>query len=77
MTLASIEGSRSALTTTGHSHIWEVSRGFVTEHDLNPVDLGIPTADISSLLGSDPEHNAAVASYLAHLRQKSAGDGAR
>jgi anthranilate phosphoribosyltransferase len=49
------------LTTTGHSHIWEVSRGFVTEHDLNPVELGIPVADITSLLGADPEHNAAVA----------------
>ena len=49
------------LTTTGHSHIWEVSRGFVTEHDLNPLDLGIPKADIQSLLGADSEHNAAVA----------------
>jgi anthranilate phosphoribosyltransferase len=48
------------LTTTGHSHIWEVSRGFVTEHDLNPADLGIPAAKIESLLGSDPEHNAGV-----------------
>ena len=27
------------LTTTGHSHIWEVSRGAVTEHDLDPADL--------------------------------------
>jgi anthranilate phosphoribosyltransferase len=49
------------LTTTGHSHIWEVSRGFVTEHDLNPTDLGIPTADIQSLLGADAAHNAAIA----------------
>jgi anthranilate phosphoribosyltransferase len=49
------------LTTTGHSHIWEVSRGFVTEHDLNPADLGIPTAEIKDLLGSDAEHNASVA----------------
>jgi anthranilate phosphoribosyltransferase len=49
------------LTTTGHSHIWEVSRGFVTEHDLNPLDLGIATADISDLLGSDATSNAAVA----------------
>lgn len=49
------------LTTTGHSHIWEVSRGFVTEHDLNPDDLGIPRADIQSLLGSDAQHNAGVA----------------
>ena len=29
------------LTTTGHSHIWEVSRGALTEHDLDPRDLGI------------------------------------
>jgi len=49
------------LTTTGHSHIWEVSRGFVTEHDLNPLDLDIPTADIADLLGDTPSHNAEVA----------------
>lgn len=49
------------LTTTGHSHIWEVSRGFVTEHDLDPQDLGIPRAPIASLLGADPQHNAGVA----------------
>lgn len=49
------------LTTTGHSHIWEVSRGFVTEHDIDPADLGIARADIQSLLGADPVHNAGVA----------------
>jgi anthranilate phosphoribosyltransferase len=49
------------LTTTGHSHIWEVSRGFVTEHDLNPTDLGIPRSEIQSLLGADATHNAGVA----------------
>ena len=49
------------LTTTGHSHIWEVSRGFVTEHDLDPADLGIPRSDIQSLLGADAVHNAGVA----------------
>ena len=49
------------LTTTGHSHIWEVSRGAVTEHDLDPADLGIPRADIADLLGKDPEHNARLA----------------
>ena len=49
------------LTTTGHSHIWEVSRGFVTEHDLDPADLGIARADIQDLLGADPAHNAGVA----------------
>ncbi|MGV8877229.1 MAG: anthranilate phosphoribosyltransferase [Rhodoglobus sp.] len=48
------------LTTTGHSHVWEVSRGFVTEHDLDPLELGIARAPIEALLGKDPQHNAAV-----------------
>lgn len=52
------------LTTTGHSHIWEVSRGFVTEHDLDPLDLGIARADIQSLLGADPVHNAGIAKRM-------------
>ena len=56
------------LTTTGHSHIWEISRGSVTEHDLDPRDLGIPTAPIEALLGKDPAHNAAV------IRQVLAGE---
>lgn len=41
------------LTTTGHSHIWEVSRGLVTEHDLDPRELGIDRAVIGDLLGAD------------------------
>ena len=49
------------LTTTGHSHIWEVSRGAVTEHDLDPIDLGLRRAKISELLGGDAAHNAAIA----------------
>jgi anthranilate phosphoribosyltransferase len=49
------------LTTTGHSHIWEVSRGAVTEHDLNPVELGIRTSEISQLVGGDSTRNAAIA----------------
>lgn len=56
------------LTTTGHSHIWEVSRGSVTEHDLNPADLGIPKSTIEDLLGKDPAHNAGV------IRSVLAGD---
>ncbi len=32
------------LSTTGHSHIWEVSSGAVTEHDMDPRDLGLPRA---------------------------------
>ncbi|MCU1445753.1 anthranilate phosphoribosyltransferase [Cryobacterium sp.] len=48
------------LTTTGHSHVWEVSRGLVTEHDIDPRDLGIPRATIDQLVGGSPEHNAGV-----------------
>ncbi|MCS5487873.1 anthranilate phosphoribosyltransferase [Curtobacterium flaccumfaciens pv. beticola] len=48
------------LTTTGHSHIWEVTGGRVIEHDLDPRDLGIARARTEDLLGGDPEHNAAV-----------------
>ncbi|PRI11996.1 anthranilate phosphoribosyltransferase [Leucobacter massiliensis] len=48
------------LTTTGHSRVWEVSRGGLTEHDIDPRDLGIPRAEISELVGGTPEENAAV-----------------
>lgn len=48
------------LTTTGHSRLWEISRGDVREHDLDPRDLGIPLARIDDLLGGDAAHNAAV-----------------
>jgi anthranilate phosphoribosyltransferase len=48
------------LTTTGHSRMWEISRGDVHEHDLDPRDLGIPLADIDDLLGGEPAHNATV-----------------
>ena len=57
------------LTTTGHSHIWEVSRGSVTEHDVNPVELGIARSRIDDLLGRDAAHNAGV------IRSVLAGDG--
>lgn len=49
------------LTTTGHSHIWEISRGSVTEHDLDPRDLGIAQAAIEDLLGGDAQENARIA----------------
>jgi anthranilate phosphoribosyltransferase len=48
------------LSTTGHSHVWEVSRGLVTEHDIDPRDLGIPRAKMSDLLGKDAAYNASV-----------------
>ncbi|NRG42852.1 anthranilate phosphoribosyltransferase [Rathayibacter sp. VKM Ac-2835] len=48
------------LSTTGHSHIWEVSRGSVVEHDLDPRDLGIRRASIDQLRGRDAAYNAQV-----------------
>lgn len=48
------------LTTTGHSRIWEVVRGAVTEHDLDPLELGIPRASLQQLRGGTPEENAEV-----------------
>lgn len=56
------------LTTTGHSRIWEVTRGDVHEHDLDPRDLGIPLAELADLIGSSPEHNAKI------LRRTLAGE---
>ena len=52
------------LTTTGHSHVWEISRGLVTEHDIDPRDLGIQRSQMSDLVGGDAAHNAAVVRSL-------------
>jgi anthranilate phosphoribosyltransferase len=49
------------LTTTGHSHIWEVSRGDIHEHDLDPADLGIARASVDDLRGGDAAQNARIA----------------
>jgi len=49
------------LSTTGHSHIWEVVSGAVTEHDLDPRELGLPRASIADLQGGSAADNAAIA----------------
>lgn len=48
------------LTTTGHSHVWEVTAGSVQEHDIDPAELGIPRARPEDIAGGDPAHNADV-----------------
>lgn len=48
------------LSTTGHSHMWEISHGQVVEHDINPEELGIPLASLDDLRGGSPGENAAV-----------------
>ena len=57
------------LTTTGHSRVWEISRGDVHEHNLDPRDLGIPLADISELIGGSP---ARFAPYVDLYRRAAA-----
>jgi anthranilate phosphoribosyltransferase len=49
------------LSTTGHSHLWEVSRGEVREHDIDPGDFDIPRVTIDDLRGGDAAQNAAIA----------------
>jgi anthranilate phosphoribosyltransferase len=49
------------LSTTGHSHVWEVSRGEVHEHDFDPADLGLPRASLDELRGGDAAANAETA----------------
>ena len=61
------------LSTTGHSHVWEISRGEVHEHDLDPGDLGLARATIDDLRGGDAATNADRA---AHARGRG-GAGAR
>ncbi|MEV7647698.1 anthranilate phosphoribosyltransferase [Arthrobacter sp. NPDC089319] len=56
------------LTTTGPSSVWEVRNGAVTEHELEPLDLGIPRATLDDLRGGDAAANAEV------VRRVLAGD---
>lgn len=49
------------LTTTGTSHIWQVTGGVVTEFTLDPADLGLKRAQTSDLEGGDAHFNANVA----------------
>ena len=49
------------LTTTGTSHIWQVSGGEVTEFVLDPADLGLPRCSVADLVGGDAHFNAQVA----------------
>jgi anthranilate phosphoribosyltransferase len=49
------------MTTTGHTRVWEVTRGQVIEHVIDVEELGLPKARIEDLLGESPEHNATLA----------------
>jgi anthranilate phosphoribosyltransferase len=49
------------MTTTGHSHVWEVSKGTIREHDIDSRELGLEEVTPEDLLGDSPEHNAELA----------------
>ena len=49
------------ITTTGHSKVFEVSRGSVTEHDFDPREVGFSYSSIDDIRGGSPEENAALA----------------
>ena len=49
------------ITTTGHSKVFEVSRGSVTEHDFDPRELGFTYSSIDDIRGGTPDDNAALA----------------
>ena len=49
------------ITTTGHSKVFEVSRGSVTEHDFDPREVGFTYSSIDDIRGGSPDDNAALA----------------
>jgi anthranilate phosphoribosyltransferase len=49
------------VTTTGHTHVIEVARGSVTEHDFDPREVGYAYSTIDAIRGGDPDENAATA----------------
>ncbi len=49
------------LSIVGHSRMWEVNRGRVEEHDIDPRELGIQAATLDDIRGGTPAENAAIA----------------
>jgi anthranilate phosphoribosyltransferase len=58
------EDGLDELTTTGTSHIWQVSGGEVREFDLDPTKFGLARASIDQLIGGDAQENAEVTNRL-------------
>jgi anthranilate phosphoribosyltransferase len=52
------------LTTTTTSRVWSISSGEVSEHTLDPSDLGIATAEPAHLVGGDVAFNTAAVHAL-------------
>ncbi len=49
------------LTTSGPSHVWDVTPDGVTEWDLDPAELGLDPAPVEALRGGDVAVNVAIA----------------
>ncbi len=47
------------LTTTGVSHVAVLEHGKITQHTIDPMEIGIPRASLADLKGGDSEQNAA------------------
>jgi anthranilate phosphoribosyltransferase len=58
------EDGLDELTTTGTSHIWQVSGGEVVEFVLDPAKLGLSITKLENLVGGDAHHNAEVSRAL-------------
>ena len=52
------------LTTTTTSRVWVVRTGEVTEHLLDPAELGVPVVEREALRGGDAAYNAKVVRAL-------------
>lgn len=55
------EDGLDELTPTAPTRVWEVTSGTVREQLVDPVDLGVPRANVEDLRGADARHNADVA----------------
>ena len=58
------EDGLDELTISGPSRVWAVAAGTVTEHLLDPAELGIPRSDVAALRGADAAYNSSVARAL-------------
>ena len=58
------EDGLDELTTSGHSQVWLVRDGVVTEHRLDPAALGVAASPVSALRGGDAAFNAAAVRSL-------------
>ena len=62
--LSGVVDSLDEMTTTGASHVAELSGGEVRAFDVSPADAGLPEARPEDLKGGDAETNAAALTAL-------------